>query len=324
MPKTAEVEIEDLVSYFHLPISDVARHLCLSPATLKKVCRQYGVSRWPYRKIKALQKMIETLQSICPKTEQERTSLSKDISDLQRQKLLLLSAPLRVKQEQVDSGVINDDVFSGQCSSSDDSKEEKKKSKGDTLQEENEKKQKRKSEEEKLIKSSDDRANDKQKRARTKIEQPVDDQRTLLKMDKSLVKPEGNMTSTDLYPINYSLNSTSFLPHRQSETPKFSLPSVRHLLHYFPSQSSEQEDNNLFHSSRLPPIKMTGVDFHHSSFDDRRPFTEPSDERLQFAALPTSIACSSSDLNQIHISHKRPSFTYHPCLTQSVQHQIPN
>ena len=42
---------EDLVAVFHLPVAEASKRLGLGTTALKRVCRQYNVKRWPYRKI---------------------------------------------------------------------------------------------------------------------------------------------------------------------------------------------------------------------------------------------------------------------------------
>jgi len=53
---------EDLTAHFHLPISDAARRLNICTTVMKKICRQHGISRWPQRKVAALNKRIKALE----------------------------------------------------------------------------------------------------------------------------------------------------------------------------------------------------------------------------------------------------------------------
>jgi hypothetical protein len=52
---------EELVALFHLPISEAAMKLGICTTVIKKICRGYGIPRWPQRKVTALQKRIESL-----------------------------------------------------------------------------------------------------------------------------------------------------------------------------------------------------------------------------------------------------------------------
>lgn len=52
----------DLTKYFQLPEKEVAKRLGMCLTSLKKICRQSGISRWPYRKIKSLDKKLHDLE----------------------------------------------------------------------------------------------------------------------------------------------------------------------------------------------------------------------------------------------------------------------
>ena len=47
---------------FHLPMNMAAQHLGSSVSFLKKRCRTLGVARWPFRKIRSLNKLADTLE----------------------------------------------------------------------------------------------------------------------------------------------------------------------------------------------------------------------------------------------------------------------
>lgn len=42
---------EELARQFHLPISEAAKNVGVCATVLKKVCRSYGILRWPQRKV---------------------------------------------------------------------------------------------------------------------------------------------------------------------------------------------------------------------------------------------------------------------------------
>jgi len=50
--KEKHVSLGDLVRYFSIPLDKAARQLGVCPTTLKKLCRQYGIQRWPCRKLR--------------------------------------------------------------------------------------------------------------------------------------------------------------------------------------------------------------------------------------------------------------------------------
>lgn len=49
--RTGKLTLKDLRNYFNLPIEEAARRLRLCPTVVKKICRKYGLNRWPYRKV---------------------------------------------------------------------------------------------------------------------------------------------------------------------------------------------------------------------------------------------------------------------------------
>lgn len=53
----------ELVSqYFYMPITEAARELDVGLTLLKKRCRELGIPRWPHRKMKSLQTLINNVQ----------------------------------------------------------------------------------------------------------------------------------------------------------------------------------------------------------------------------------------------------------------------
>jgi hypothetical protein len=53
MPTTKEFKLEELSKYFHMPEKAVAKELGICLTSLKKLCRSYGITRWPFRKVTA-------------------------------------------------------------------------------------------------------------------------------------------------------------------------------------------------------------------------------------------------------------------------------
>lgn len=60
----AKLSLKDLAKYFDLPIMEASRNLKVGLTVLKKKCREFGIPRWPHRKIKSLDSLIHELQVI--------------------------------------------------------------------------------------------------------------------------------------------------------------------------------------------------------------------------------------------------------------------
>uniref|UniRef100_A0A803NF72 RWP-RK domain-containing protein n=1 Tax=Cannabis sativa TaxID=3483 RepID=A0A803NF72_CANSA len=58
----ARLALSDLAKYFDLPIVEASRNLKVGLTVLKKKCREFGIPRWPHRKIKSLDSLIRDLQ----------------------------------------------------------------------------------------------------------------------------------------------------------------------------------------------------------------------------------------------------------------------
>eukprot|EP01128_Nolandella_sp_AFSM9_P006403 TRINITY_DN3285_c0_g1_i1.p1 TRINITY_DN3285_c0_g1~~TRINITY_DN3285_c0_g1_i1.p1 ORF type:complete len:324 (-),score=75.37 TRINITY_DN3285_c0_g1_i1:184-1056(-) len=54
---------EELAAQFHLPISQAAKNVGVCTTVLKKVCRSYGILRWPQRKVSALNKRVAAYET---------------------------------------------------------------------------------------------------------------------------------------------------------------------------------------------------------------------------------------------------------------------
>lgn len=52
MPTHRVVTMDELTQYLHLPEKAVAKQLGICLTSLKKLCRQHGITRWPYRKVR--------------------------------------------------------------------------------------------------------------------------------------------------------------------------------------------------------------------------------------------------------------------------------
>ena len=91
----AELSFEKISSYFHLPINEASRELKVCATILKKVCRASGISRWPHRKIRSLDNMINQLKAQLDSTttEQERQRIQAEIFSFEEKKEYITQHP---------------------------------------------------------------------------------------------------------------------------------------------------------------------------------------------------------------------------------------
>ncbi|OEL32992.1 Protein RKD1, partial [Dichanthelium oligosanthes] len=61
-PEETALTFELVSQYFYMPIMQAARELNVGLTLLKKRCRQLGIPRWPHRKMKSLQSLINNVQ----------------------------------------------------------------------------------------------------------------------------------------------------------------------------------------------------------------------------------------------------------------------
>eukprot|EP01112_Ceratiomyxa_fruticulosa_P002412 TRINITY_DN1252_c0_g1_i5.p1 TRINITY_DN1252_c0_g1~~TRINITY_DN1252_c0_g1_i5.p1 ORF type:complete len:488 (+),score=99.70 TRINITY_DN1252_c0_g1_i5:591-2054(+) len=90
----ANIGFDQLSKYFHLPINEVARELGICATMLKKICRRNGIPRWPHRKIKSLNKMIENAEaSILTGNPDAEVCTRQEIEILKSKKALIMKNP---------------------------------------------------------------------------------------------------------------------------------------------------------------------------------------------------------------------------------------
>lgn len=90
------IKIDDLRSYFHLPIVEVAKQLGICTTLLKRVCRTNKIKKWPYRQIRSIAKSIQSLEMASMNgllAEVERDKSQEQITFLKRSLEALIDDP---------------------------------------------------------------------------------------------------------------------------------------------------------------------------------------------------------------------------------------
>jgi hypothetical protein len=81
----SEISQEELSSCFHLPSEAACRKLGVGLTVLKRQCRKYGIARWPFRKMKSLDRLITNVQAGISPGDQNKL-LVKSVEELEDQK----------------------------------------------------------------------------------------------------------------------------------------------------------------------------------------------------------------------------------------------
>eukprot|EP00240_Pyramimonas_obovata_P001436 CAMPEP_0118946910 /NCGR_PEP_ID=MMETSP1169-20130426/45078_1 /TAXON_ID=36882 /ORGANISM="Pyramimonas obovata, Strain CCMP722" /LENGTH=501 /DNA_ID=CAMNT_0006893011 /DNA_START=505 /DNA_END=2007 /DNA_ORIENTATION=+ len=81
----SDITREELAACFHLPSEAACRQLGIGLTVLKRQCRKFGIKRWPFRKIKSLDRLISNVQAGISPGDQNRT-LIKSVEELEEQK----------------------------------------------------------------------------------------------------------------------------------------------------------------------------------------------------------------------------------------------
>ncbi|KAH0468696.1 hypothetical protein IEQ34_001928 [Dendrobium chrysotoxum] len=88
--RSCDIELEEIRAYFHMPITKAAMEMNIGLTVLKKRCRDVGITRWPHRKLKSLNTLINNIQVVfsTPSILQEIGKSSIDVNIMEELKSL--------------------------------------------------------------------------------------------------------------------------------------------------------------------------------------------------------------------------------------------
>ncbi|XP_044470797.1 protein RKD5 isoform X2 [Mangifera indica] len=108
----ARIALEDLAKYFDLPILEASRNLKVGLTVLKKKCREFGIPRWPHRKIKSLDGLIHELQEVGQQQQEDEaaaTAVAKRRQMLEEEKETIERKPFM--EIQTETKKFRQDIF---------------------------------------------------------------------------------------------------------------------------------------------------------------------------------------------------------------------
>ena len=90
----SQITFEDLQTHFERPIVHVAKSYGICVTLLKKVCRKFGIQRWPNREIQSIKKSIASMEQLFDVTpNSQRRAIEDQIRVLQDKIAVLRHCP---------------------------------------------------------------------------------------------------------------------------------------------------------------------------------------------------------------------------------------
>jgi hypothetical protein len=89
------VTYEYLRLFFHMPIASVSNQLGMCTTRLKKICRSYGIQRWPHRQLRKIDNCIASLRAAVKnaRNDHDLARLSGQINDLKNMAMAVREDP---------------------------------------------------------------------------------------------------------------------------------------------------------------------------------------------------------------------------------------
>ncbi|XP_024522950.1 protein RKD2-like [Selaginella moellendorffii] len=89
-----EITPDELACYYAMPITEASKKLKVGLTVLKKRCREFGIPRWPHRKLKSLDGLIHNIQELSKESPSSGKKKFEDaVSELEVQKRNMQANP---------------------------------------------------------------------------------------------------------------------------------------------------------------------------------------------------------------------------------------
>eukprot|EP00963_Diacronema_lutheri_P000594 scaffold31_cov334-Pavlova_lutheri.AAC.62 len=89
----SEITLEELAACFHMPSEMACRKLGIGLTVLKRQCRKFGIMRWPFRKIKSLDRLIHNVKLGIVPGDPDKAPV-KSVEELEAQKKAMESCQM--------------------------------------------------------------------------------------------------------------------------------------------------------------------------------------------------------------------------------------
>ncbi|GLJ28090.1 hypothetical protein SUGI_0551550 [Cryptomeria japonica] len=94
MSRITDITRNELSHYFNMPIAQAAKEFNVGVKVLKKKSTEFGIPRWPHRKIKSLEFLINNIQELGQNNGRLTNDQLRDtVQILQEQKRLMEEMP---------------------------------------------------------------------------------------------------------------------------------------------------------------------------------------------------------------------------------------
>ncbi|XP_020248681.1 protein RKD5 isoform X2 [Asparagus officinalis] len=112
--RVANISLSDLAKHFNLPMTEASRNLKIGLTVLKRKCREFGIPRWPHRKIKSLDTLIQNIQEEVGRQEKDNEAAAVKAATKRQQMLEMEKEGIKnspIKELQKETKRFRQDVF---------------------------------------------------------------------------------------------------------------------------------------------------------------------------------------------------------------------